>query len=467
MFPLFFGSHVGDADFIKQETGFTIRNTTSLGTIVESMKKIKEAGKKPIVFSTYHSSYKLKSIEWDIFIGDEAHFATDEQFSRPQNKKSKQEFFVEEVEEDENSNDIFWEAVTSKIKLFITATPRHTKGRKSGARGMQNKEVYGNVDYQILPKTLEELGFTVAPYLHFMHIDKYPQSENGTMTETNRNMLFDIVGESFAHSYDYFVSKKGMKQVKELVTVNGVAHAKSATEFCNALRDKIMSGDVSKKYKGEFAGADVDILSIASKFGAYINNEEVDRNAFLDHIRNSDRNMIIFHYDILTEGIDVAGINSQLILRERGMMKIKTIQLLGRGLRIADNKDCCMIFIPIVANEDSNGERIKNLLIQMRSANYDPSSDIMIDGKEFSIPVNPVNPIWDTDVIKFSDGDSTRAIESIFIEAINLDDDDIEDLAQIDEDKRKDDNRKKKGKMKVASLNDLLELLFASKLKEV
>ena len=52
----------------------------------------------------------------------------------------------------------------------------------------------------------------------------------------------------------------------------------------------------------------------------YINGERVNRKQFLKRLREDGKNpnqkLIVIHYDILTEGIDVPGITGILFLRD-------------------------------------------------------------------------------------------------------------------------------------------------------
>ena len=468
--PVLFCSHTDTTEFDKE-----LKRKVTCTTSLKDLRKVFNAnpGKTVMVISTYHSSFKLSTIPWDMMVGDEAHFAVEEQFSKPQKKDKKAQIIaaneamqkeeedadmVAEKQEDVSAGNIFWSKMDAFIKLFITATPRHTRGKDEGARGMQNALVYGEVDYSITPKELVSLKQAVPTKLAYLSIDRFPTHERGDFTEADRGIFLDVVSEAFAYSYDYFVSVGGMGSNKLLVTCNGVAYVKEGMNFHKQLQEKIRSGNVSDKFSGDFKGAEVDVLGISSTIGAWINDREVSRAEFFKHARINKSNMIILHYDILAEGMDVGDINSVLLLRENGMTKTKTVQTVGRAMRKADNKDCCMIFTPIDDKDDSAAELIKNYLIQLRSAGYDPTDKYMLDGVEHSLPTPGPDPIWDKKIINFSNAEVNRVLASIIRYIVDLDDDELEAQAQIEDDERKETGRKKKNKKIVSSIDDLLDI---------
>jgi hypothetical protein len=63
-----------------------------------------------------------------------------------------------------------------------------------------------------------------------------------------------------------------------------------------------------------------DVLHITSKYGAYINRTKVDRETFFDTFnawgKDPNRKFIIFHYSILSEGINVHGLTHTILLSQ-------------------------------------------------------------------------------------------------------------------------------------------------------
>ena len=82
------------------------------------------------------------------------------------------------------------------------------------------------------------------------------------------------------------------------------------------------------------------VLRITSKHGAFIDAKKVNRKEFFKqlHIMGADKNakFILFHYSILSEGINVAGLTNVILLRNLGVVEMA--QTIGRVIRL-DKED--------------------------------------------------------------------------------------------------------------------------------
>jgi hypothetical protein len=82
-----------------------------------------------------------------------------------------------------------------------------------------------------------------------------------------------------------------------------------------------------------------DILHITSKYGAYVNKTKVNREQFFDTFdawgKDPNKKFIIFHYSILSEGINVHGLTHTVMLRQLDV--IEMAQTIGRVIRM--NRD--------------------------------------------------------------------------------------------------------------------------------
>ena len=82
-----------------------------------------------------------------------------------------------------------------------------------------------------------------------------------------------------------------------------------------------------------------DVLHITSKFGAYVNKTKVNREQFFETFnawgKDPNRKFVIFHYSILSEGINVHGLTHTVFLRQLDV--IQMAQTVGRVIRL--NKD--------------------------------------------------------------------------------------------------------------------------------
>jgi hypothetical protein len=79
-----------------------------------------------------------------------------------------------------------------------------------------------------------------------------------------------------------------------------------------------------------------DVLHITSKYGAYVNKTKVNRQEFFNTFdawgKDPNKKFIIFHYSILSEGINVHGLTHTVMLRQLDV--IEMAQTIGRVIRM-------------------------------------------------------------------------------------------------------------------------------------
>ena len=79
-----------------------------------------------------------------------------------------------------------------------------------------------------------------------------------------------------------------------------------------------------------------EVLHITSKFGAYVNKTKVNRTTFFETLKqwgeDDNKKFVIFHYSILSEGINVSGLTHTLFLRNLNV--IEMAQSIGRVIRL-------------------------------------------------------------------------------------------------------------------------------------
>ena len=83
-----------------------------------------------------------------------------------------------------------------------------------------------------------------------------------------------------------------------------------------------------------------DVLHVTSKFGAYVNQTKVNREVFFETLTNwgkdKERKFVLFHYSILSEGINVPGLTHCILLRNLNVVEMA--QTIGRVIRL-DKRD--------------------------------------------------------------------------------------------------------------------------------
>lgn len=248
--------------------------TTNPEQIKLNSDLVKMMNKHQIIFTTYRSLPRIHEagIQIDFAIFDEAHHST----------------------KDSNFVGVAHTSRTAEKTFFYTATPKDTKDVKS----MLNSEVYGGTIYKLSPKELVEDGYILPP-----RIETYEASTNDAENVIN-----------FVNSID--------GNPKVLV----------ASHSTKSLFEMFSESDLLEELKEK----SYHVLHITSKYGAFVNGEKVSRPEFFSLMNelctDEEAKVIIFHVQILSEGISVPGISHILMMRNLGMMEMA--QTIGRAIRL-------------------------------------------------------------------------------------------------------------------------------------
>lgn len=343
-----------------------IHSGTSPILIRECLEMAKTGDIPLIIFSTYNSAERINdavpSEKINIVMNDEAQYLVQEQF-----------------------HDII-HILNFNRCYFFTATTIHTPS--DTGRGMNNKESYGDVIYLMTPRQAIDMGKMVRPRLHFV----IPPDGSNYTKEDFQNSLGKIISEALAQ-HDYAIGQFSVP--KMLVSVKGVGDIQKFFE--------------SREYKGLIrAGYKIYAVASDENIGNNINGEKVSRRDFLNQLKLDGKNvaqrLLILHYDILAEGIDVPGITGIMPLRTLG--KAKFLQTFGRAARldIEDreriesmeigpndlnqmNKPYAWVIVPTIIHEDADSkEHIGNLITELRDYGFKPSEDIVSTDSKNGLP---------------------------------------------------------------------------------
>jgi superfamily II DNA or RNA helicase len=302
--------------------------TTRVSEIEAAYKTAVEAGQDLVVFSTYHSADKLIGIKFDTMIADESQYCVNEGFNEVIKK------------------------LTARVKLFFTATEKHTASDKG--RGLNNTTVYGERLYYISPASLIQLGLIVPPRLHIMY---------GETRDEDRSIVSEVI--EIARAQDE-ITRPELGFSKILFAMKG-------TEDVKSIEDNIA------KIKKEFP--EHDVFTITSKNGARIDNEKVDRELVFLPALTTSKNCLIFHYDILSEGIDVDGITGVALMRNMGLSKL--LQTIGRAVRVykpnPGAKRFALISVSVLNGDEDDKENVKYYVSAIRDGGYDISAESVVE----------------------------------------------------------------------------------------
>ena len=336
-----------------------------------------------VIFCTYHSWQVLATANLfiDTIIYDECHYLV-------------------------ASNDFFGCLdISSDYKYPMTATQRFTDS--DDGKGMNNKDAFGPIIFEKKPIELIKTGAILAPRVHIVGI-------NGIIKPRAYNDWSELIYNSFL---------KHKKHIKDISSEPDKIGAKVLI-LCNGQLNLqgIFESSRFKEIRKE--NPNLKIFGLCSDFGIEYDGTYYSppvsasmKEEFLSSVSSLDDNddALIFHIDMIGEGLDVPGITGVMFLRNTGI--IKSLQNLGRGTRLhhldskrIENKELavedyvnyikpyCHVILPYCTTDsDDFLERNVNLLEALRSDyGFDPSEHIIID----NISPGQEGPKFEEDEIK-------------------------------------------------------------------
>lgn len=319
--------HSGNYEPDYEQIKWKVPSTTQVAEIETAYKAALARGQDLVVFSTYHSSVKLKGIKFDTLIADESQYCVNENF-----------------------NDAI-KTIDARVRLFFTATERYTASDKG--RGLNNETVYGKRLFYISPATLIQLGLIVPPRLHIMYAE----------TRNKDDSVVSEILELAKAQNDLTHPKLGFSKI--LFAMNGTDDVKSIEDNIVKVRKELPAHDV---------------FTITSKTGAKINGVKIKREDFLTELKTRE-NCLIFHYDILSEGIDVDGITGVALMRNMGLSKL--LQTIGRAVRVykpnPELKNEAWISVSVLNGDEDDKARVKRFVEAIRDGGHDISYERVVE----------------------------------------------------------------------------------------
>ena len=269
-------------------------STTKIDEIRCHAGVCKAANSHQLIFTTYNSLRRVNEsgIDVDTIYYDEAHNSV------------RRDFFKE----------VAAATLTAKNAYYFTATPKFRGGNIS----MNNTDVYGSELISVPAPELINNGSIIPPTVQ-AHVVDFERNKSLLAAENDREVLMDIVTKLDEDSAQkILVAAPNTRVLWALLTGTNVMQ--------------------------EFADRGYDVLHITSKHGAYINKQKVGREVFFDTLtawgQDPSRKFIMFHYSILSEGINVPGLTHTILLRN--LPVIEMAQTIGRVIRL-DKRDAADI----------------------------------------------------------------------------------------------------------------------------
>ena len=255
---------------------------------------------RTIVFTTYHSLHRVQEsgIDVDVIYFDEAH-------------NSVQKNFFPAV-------DYF--SQNAQRCYFFTATPKHS--RTPFKVGMNDADVYGDVICNVPAPKLVKQGYILPPKVQVFRSRILKKDE--LVAERDNEQMVGAIDNLDKNKV--LICAKSTKQIIGLI---------SQTDFVQQLAIRGYS-----------------YMFITSKTGAMIDGEKVDRETFFDTLNDwgrTNKKFVVLHHSILSEGINVNGLEAVLFMRSMDYIGIS--QTIGRVIRKGDvDKVFGLVCVPVYSN---------------------------------------------------------------------------------------------------------------------
>ena len=253
----------------------------------------RQAYRNQLIFTTYHSLHRIQEsgIHIDTIYFDEAH-------------NSVQRNFFPATEHFSADADRCY---------FFTATPKHSV--TIFKPGMNDTAVYGNVICNVPAPQLVEEGYILPPKVV---VQELPQ---GDLKQSDDKNLLDTIDANSLNKI--LIAARSTKQIVRMV---------SQTDFCYELNQR-----------------GYNWMYITSKTGAIINGKKVSREQFfktLNQWGQDNTRFVIMHHSILSEGINVKGLEAVLFMRNMDYIGIS--QSIGRVIRLGGaEKTFGLVCVPV------------------------------------------------------------------------------------------------------------------------
>ena len=288
-------------EFLEQITGVNVLHVHSGETHHTSTtkpEKIKTFCIYPlhlhtIIFTTYHSLHRIQEADIDVdsIYFDEAHNSTAKNFF-----PSVEHYSAE-----------------AKRCYFFTATPKHSL--TINKVGMNDAYVYGKVIVNIPAPKLVKEGYILPPKMIVKTINVAEEDVNEC------KHIVDTIDEISVKKV--LLCARSTKQIIKLI---------DQTNFTQELESR-----------------DYSCMYITAKTGAYIDGKKVNRDTFFDTLntwgKDATKRFVVLHHSILSEGINVKGLEAALFLRNMDIIGLS--QTIGRVIRTGDNdKKYGLVVVP-------------------------------------------------------------------------------------------------------------------------
>ena len=259
-------------------------STTKSQEIADFVNMTKLGGLHTLLFTTYHSLGRIQQsgVGVDTVYFDEAHNSVQRHFYKAT------EYFSQEANR----------------AFFFTATPKHS--RNQSRPGMNNVQVYGDTIVNVSAPSLVNQGFIIPPYIATREMN----------IQERKNLTPQFYGNIVLDSVDDYRIKKMLVCAQSVAQITRIVNE---SDLVSQLNERGYS-----------------VMYISAKTGGVIDGRKVRRDEFFRTLntwgKDDNKHFVIFHHSILSEGINVSGLEGTVMLRT--MDNVTISQTIGRVIRL-------------------------------------------------------------------------------------------------------------------------------------
>ena len=248
----------------------------------------RQAYRNQLIFTTYNSLKRIQEaeIKVDTIYFDEAHNSV------------KRNFFP--------ATEFF--SVNADRRYFFTATPKHSLTFKKP--GMNWGHIYGQVLCNVPAPELVDGGYILPPKVVIKKLEMVEGRK--VMCDDDAKNLIETIDDNNIDKT--LICARTTKQIMNLL---------SESNFCQQLAER-----------------DYSWMTITSKTGPIINGHKVTREQFFNTLnrwgRDPNKKFVVIHHSILSEGINVNGLEAVIFMRNMDYIGIS--QSIGRVIRLGGSE---------------------------------------------------------------------------------------------------------------------------------
>ena len=291
---------IDDVNVLHVHSGETKHRSTTKSNHIKFLNAIsKDLGAHQLIFTTYHSLHRIveSGIKVDTIYFDEAHNSVQRNFFAPTDHYS---------------------SMDGVRCFFFTATPKHSV--TIAKPGMNDAEVYGNVICNVSAPELVEGGYILPPKVVVKQMQMVQDKQH--VAERDAENLVESIDENSLSKI--LICARSTKQIVKLV---------SQSDFTYQMHQRGYS-----------------VMYITAKTGGVIDGKKVGRDDFFQTLnawgKDSTKKFVVLHHSILSEGINVSGLEAVLFMRNMDYIGIS--QSIGRVIRLGGTeKTFGLVCVPV------------------------------------------------------------------------------------------------------------------------